>query len=68
MPEKKIIVRAWYWTGPPNNRRLRADFIFDKIRRVDFGVFGTGINAWGVEAERFIPNRDIEEIWEENPV
>lgn len=65
MAEKKIIVRAWYRTGPPNDRRLRADFISTKIRRNDFGVYLTSVNAWRVEAERFIPNRDIEMIWEE---
>lgn len=65
MPEKKIIVRAWYWTGPPQNRRLRADFIGTKIRQDDRGVYLAGVNAWGVEAERFIPNQDIEKIWEE---
>lgn len=65
MPEKKIIVRAWYWTGPPNNRRLRADFIGSKIRRVENGVYLTTLNVWEVEIERFILNRDIEKIWEE---
>lgn len=65
MPEKKIIVRAWYETGFPNNRRLRADFVGTEIRRDDRGVYLRGVNAWGVEDERFIPNRDIEKIWEE---
>ena len=65
MPEKKIIVRAWYETGSPNNRRLRADFVGTKIRREEHGVYLRGVNAWGVEDERFIPNRDIEKIWEE---
>ena len=65
MPEKKIIVRAWYMTGPPQNKRLLADFIGTSIRSVDCGVYITGVNAWGIESERFIPNRDIEKIWEE---
>lgn len=65
MPEKKIFVRAWYWTGPPNNRRTRADFICRKIRKTSLGVFATSLNAWGNEIEWFIPNRDIEKIWEE---
>lgn len=65
MPEKKIIVRAWYETGFPNNRRLRADFVGTEIRRDDRGVYLRCVNAWGDEDERFIPNRDIEKIWEE---
>lgn len=65
MLDKKIIVRAWYRTGPPNDRRLRADFVGTEIRRDDRGVYLRGVNAWGVEAERFIPNRDIEMILEE---
>lgn len=65
MTEKKIIVRAWYWTGPPQNRRLRADFIGTKIRRGAHGVALTTVNAWGVEVETFISDKNIEKIWEE---
>jgi len=65
MADKKIIVRAWYQTGPPNNRRLRADFIGTKIRKENLGVFLTSVNAWGVEDERFIAYRNIEKIWVE---
>lgn len=65
MPEKKIIVQAWYWTGPPNNRRLRADFIGSKLRHEIDGVVLTTKNVWDIEVERFIPARDIEKIWEE---
>lgn len=65
MPEKKIIVRAWYWTGPPQNQKLRADFVGTKIRHTDKGVYLESVDAWGVLAERFHPYSNIEKIWEE---
>ncbi|MBR3972939.1 MAG: hypothetical protein IKJ99_03165 [Oscillospiraceae bacterium] len=65
MPDKKIIVRAWYETGFPNNRRLRADFVGAKIRYTDKGVYLESIDAWGVLSERFHPYSNIEKIWEE---
>lgn len=65
MPEKKIIVRAWYETGFPNNRRLRADFVGTKIRYTDKGVYLESEDAWGVLSERFHSYSNIEKIWEE---
>lgn len=65
MSDKKIIVRAWYWTGPPQNQRLRADFVGTKIRYTDKGVYLESIDAWGVLSERFHSYSNIEKIWEE---
>jgi len=65
MAEKKIIVRAWYWTGPPNNRRLLADFIGINLRHGIDGVYLTCNDAWGGTSERFFAGRNIVKIWEE---
>lgn len=65
MSEKKIIVRAWYWTGPPNNQKLLADFIGTNLRHGIDGVYLTCNDAWGGTIERFFAGRNIVKIWEE---
>lgn len=65
MTEKKFIVRAWYWTGPPNNQHLLADFIGSNLRLGVDGVYLTCNDAWGGTSERFFANRNIVKISEE---